>query len=85
MGPSAIRGAILGISGWLIAKDGLLSQYGVISDSVAHTTTIYWDKLDMALVLAVPAVLAAVIKMVNHHGDVLLLDPKPDTQIKTPV
>lgn len=79
MGPSAVRGAILGVSGWLIAKQGLLSAYGVLSDSTAHTTTIYWDKLNMALVLALPAGLGAVIKMLNHQGNEIIsksADPK---------
>lgn len=68
MGPSAIRGAILGLSGWLIAKQGLLATYGVVSDAAAHTTVIYWDKLNVALVALLPAMLAAAIKLANHQA-----------------
>ena len=66
-GPSAVRGAILGLSGWLIAKNGLLSAYGVVSDAAAHTTTIYWDKCSIAIVAALPAILAGVIKLTQHQ------------------
>lgn len=67
-GPSAIRGAILGISAWLLAKNNILSTYGIVSDAAAHTTTVYWDKVSVALVLLLPAAIAAVIKMVNSHA-----------------
>lgn len=67
-GPSAVRGAILGISAWLLAKDNVLSAYGIVSDASAHTTTIYWDKVSVALVLGLPAAIAAVIKVANSHA-----------------
>src|SRR5262245_41349917 len=38
MGPSAIRGAILGLFGWLMTKEGLLASFGIVSDATAHTT-----------------------------------------------
>ena len=67
LGPSAIRGAILGLSGWLMAKGGMLESFGIISDAAAHTTTIYWDKMNDGLILLLPAIMAAVIKLMNHH------------------
>lgn len=68
MGPSAIRGAILGLSGWLITKNNLLEAFGVFSDPTAHVTVINWDKLSLALVALLPAFLAAFIKLINHQG-----------------
>lgn len=66
LGPSAIRGAVLGIASWLIAKDGLLSSYGIVSDAAAHTTTIHWDQVSTALIVGLPAIIAAVIKLTQH-------------------
>lgn len=66
MGPSAIRGGILGIVAWLIAKQGLLTSYGV--STVGHITTVDWDKASIALIAGLPALIAAVIKMFNYHG-----------------
>lgn len=75
LGPSAIRGAILGAIGWLVAKNGLLAVYGIVSDASAHTTTIYWDKLSLFLITGLPAVTAAVIKLLNHHADQAITKP----------
>lgn len=82
LGPSAIRGAVLGLSGWLIAREGLLAPFGIVSDAVTHTTTIYWDRLNLALIASFPALLAAAIKLVNHQAVQAL--PKPqDTPLGT--
>jgi hypothetical protein len=75
MGPSALRGAVLGVFGWLMARQGLLDSFGVVSDAANHTTTVYWDKLSTALIVALPALLAAVIKLVNHHTETALSGP----------
>jgi hypothetical protein len=82
MGPSAVRGAILGIAGWLLAREGALSAFGIISDAAAHTTTIYWDKVSIALIAALPAIGAAVIKMTQHQGTQVIQNvtqPKEET------
>lgn len=73
MGPSAIRGAILGIFSWVLAKQGTLSAFGIVADQATHTITIYLDQLSMFLIAGLPAVLAAGIKMVNHHADEVVL------------
>ena len=74
-GPSAIRGAILGISGWLLAKEGVLSSFGIVSDATAHTTTIFWDKLSVALIVGLPAIIAGVIKTTQHQATQLITKP----------
>lgn len=68
MGPSAIRGAILGAAGWLAAKNGLLSALGIVTDMASHTTVIHWDQLSVWAIAGLPAAGAAVIKMLNYHG-----------------
>lgn len=68
LGPSAIRGAILGLSGWLVTKQNLLAAFGVISDAAAHTTTIHWDQFSTALIVGLPAITAAAVKLLNHHA-----------------
>ena len=68
-GPSACRGVVLGVSAWLLAKEGILSSFGVVSNAAAHTTTIFWDKVSMALIAGLPALIAAVVKMTQHHGE----------------
>lgn len=65
--PSAIRGAILGISGWFLMKRGVFSSYGIISDPVARTTTISWNQLNSTLIVVVPGLIAALIKTINHE------------------
>ena len=77
-GPSAIRGAILGISGWLLAKEGALSAFGIVSDAAAHTTIIYWDRLSMALIVGLPAIIAGVIKATQHQATQIITKPKEE-------
>jgi len=66
-GPSALRGAILGIAGWLMARGNMLSSFGIVSDAAAQTTTIHWQQLSIAVIAAFPAVLAGLIKMTQHQ------------------
>jgi hypothetical protein len=73
MGPSAIRGAILGIFGWILAKQGALATFGIIADQATHTITIHLDQLNMVLIAGLPAVLAAAIKMFNHQANEVVL------------
>lgn len=79
-GPSAIRGAILGISAWFMAKDNMLSAYGIVSNATLHTTTIYWDKVSVALILGLPAAIAAVIKVTNTHAAAAIKPSETPTQ-----
>ena len=67
-GPSAVRGIILGAAGWLLVRNGALSAYGIVSDAAAHTTIIYWDKLSVATIAALPAIIAGIIKLIQYHG-----------------
>lgn len=73
MAPSAIRGAILGIFSWVLAKQGALAAFGIVADQASHTITIHLDQLSMFLIAGLPAALAAGIKMVNHHADEVVL------------
>ena len=41
-GPSAVRGAILGLGGFLAAKEGLLSTFGIVYDKASHILTVIW-------------------------------------------
>ena len=66
MGPSAIRGSILGIIGWLVMKDNLIP--GIHTDAATHITTIAWDTVSTWAIAGLPAVTAAVIKLLNYHG-----------------
>lgn len=79
MGPSAIRGAILGLAGFLAAKEGALGAFGIVYDTSAHIITISLDKLNLALVALLPAAGAAVIKLLNHQAVAVLPgnEPKP--------
>ncbi len=74
-GPSAIRGAILGISGWILVRNDLLEPFGILSDPQAHTTIIDWDKLNTGLIVLLPAVLAGLIKVANRGTKNILLPP----------
>lgn len=64
--PSAIRAAVLGVASWLIAREGMLSAYGIVSDAAARTTTIHWDAVSSALIVGLPAIIAMVIKLTQH-------------------
>jgi hypothetical protein len=77
LGPSAIRGAILGIAGWILVKNDLLSPFGIISDATQHITTIHWDQLSTASIAALPAVIAAIIKLVQHHTTPIIKGDQP--------
>lgn len=83
-GPSAIRGAILGVSGWLLMKNNALAPFGIVSDAAQHLTTIYWDKLSVAAITALPAIIAGAVKMVQHQGTQVIQSavtpPKGDNQ-----
>lgn len=66
LGPSAIRAAILGIASWLIAREGFLTSYGIVSDAAARTLTIHWDQVSSALIVGLPAIIAVLIKLTQH-------------------
>lgn len=78
MGPSAIRGAVLGVFGWVLIRNGLLAPYGIVSDAVTHTTTIHWDQLSGWAIAALPALLAAIIKGVQHTGTKAIKKGEPE-------
>jgi hypothetical protein len=71
-GPSFIRGAVLGIFGWILAKQGALATFGIIADQASHTITIHLDQLNMALIAGLPAIMAAIIKIVNHQASAVV-------------
>lgn len=77
-GPSAIRGAILGVSGWLLAKENILAPFGIVSDAIAKTTTIHWEQMSAAVVIALPALIAGVVKMTQKEAQ-KVIQPKGET------
>lgn len=85
LGPSAIRGGILGIMGWIMTRNGMLAQFGVVSDMATHTTTIHWDTLSTWLIAGLPAITAAGIKLFQHHtGAVITGTPQSGDMRKNP-
>lgn len=68
-GPSFIRGAILGLAGFIAAKEGLLAHFGVVYDAASHIVTVNLDTLNIGLVALIPAIGGGVIKVLNHHAD----------------
>ena len=64
-GPSAVRGALLGLVGFLAAKNGLLAHFGIAT--VNGITTIDWSKVSDLAIAGLPAVAAGVIKILSHH------------------
>lgn len=68
-GPSAVRGAILGIGGWVVAKEGILAPLGILYDQTTHILTIHLDTLSIWAVAGLPALGAGLIKVANHHAD----------------
>lgn len=66
-GPSAVRGAILGLAGWLMARENLLTAFGIVSDAAAHTTTLHWDQLSLGVIALLPAIGAGLIKVTQKQ------------------
>ena len=81
-GPSAVRGAVLGIASWLVAKHEMLAPLGIVYDAATHILTVNLDTLSVWGVAAIPAIGAGVIKVLNHHTDeavkAVLPTPKAD-------
>lgn len=71
-GPSAIRGAILGLGGFLAAKEGVLSAFGIVYDKTSHILAINLDTLSLLGVAAIPALGAGLIKIINHEGNAIV-------------
>lgn len=68
-GPSAVRGAILGLGTWLATKEGFLTALGILYDKTTHIVTINLDTLSIWAIAGLPAIGAGVIKVLNHHAD----------------
>lgn len=68
-GPSAVRGAVLGLGSWVAAKEGLLAPVGIIYDTATHILTINLDTLSIWAVAGLPAIGAGLIKVLNHKGN----------------
>lgn len=71
-GPSAIRGSILGIVGWLAMKQNFLMGLGIVTDPTEHITIIHWDQLSTWAIAALPAVAAGLIKLFQHTGTTIM-------------
>lgn len=84
MGPSAIRGVILFIIGWLGAHAGILDKIGGHYDPASHLVTLNLDALQTWLEGAgLTAGSAALIKMFQYHAT-QMLPSKDDTPIVPP-
>jgi len=83
MGPSAIRGALLGLGGWVIAKHEMLVPFGISYDAATHIISINLDTANIALVALLPAIGASVIKLLNHHASEIVV-PKKDENPSIP-
>jgi hypothetical protein len=77
LGPSAIRGAILALTTLLVAHANMLGSYGVIYDASAGTITLNLGKLSLAIILGLPALIAAILKLVSHQGSQLSIPVPP--------
>jgi hypothetical protein len=64
-GPSAIRAGIVALLTWATAYSGVLEQYGVVIDKVAHTATIHFDTLGAAILVLVMMILGGSVKVAN--------------------
>lgn len=76
MGPSAIRAAIAGFAGLLIAKAGLLEQYGVVYDQATHVLSLHLDKLQAWLTVSGLGLITAIFAATQHHA-VATVEGKP--------
>lgn len=77
MGPSAIRGAILAVSGFLVAKAGVLSGYGVNYDEATKTISVNLAHIESILtVLVASGGLAGLIKGMNYHAKEIVKKPQ---------
>lgn len=76
-GPSAIRGAVLGIGTFIAAKAGMLSAFGVVYDATTHILSVNLDHLQLALVALIPAIGAGLIKVTQKQTTDIV---KPKTE-----
>ncbi len=70
--PSAVRGAILGAVGVMALKNGWVP--GVTTNAATHVTTIAWSKISDWAIAGLPALTAAVIKLLNYHAVKLITE-----------
>jgi hypothetical protein len=79
LGPSALRGALLALTTFLIAHANILGSYGVIYDAATGTITLNLGKLSMALILGLPALIAAILKLTSHSASEVVLSTPSTT------
>lgn len=70
-GPSAIRGAVLGIAGFFAARHEILEPLGIMFDAATNILTVDFNKVSVWAIAALPAIGAGVIKVLNHEGNVV--------------
>lgn len=61
-GPSAIRGAVLGIGGILIAHAAVMAKFGVFYDAATHIVTIHLTTLSDFIIPIAVGIVAGFIK-----------------------
>lgn len=76
MGPSAVRGIVLAIGGFFVAKAGVLSGYGINYDETTRTISVNLAHLESVLtVLVASGGLAGIIKGLNYHANQMVKKP----------
>lgn len=68
-GPSAVRGAILGLTGFLAARHELLAPLGIVYTQTTNILTIDFNIMSIWAVAALPAIGAGIIKILNHQSN----------------
>lgn len=84
-GPSAVRGAVLGIAGFFAARQEILEPLGIMFDAATNILTIDFNRVSIWAIAALPAIGAGVIKVLNHEGNVAVkavLPPPPPPEVK---
>lgn len=84
-GPSAVRGAILGLTGFLAARHELLAPLGIVYTQATNILTIDFNVMSIWAVAALPAIGAGVIKILNHQGNEAVkavIPPKTPPEVK---
>lgn len=68
-GPSALRGAVLAVGTFLVAKHDLLAPLGIVYDQATHILTVNFDTFSMWGSILIVSSGAGLIKVLNHHAD----------------
>lgn len=85
LGPSAIRAAVAGLVGLLVAHANLLEQFGIVYDSTLKTVTLHLDSLTTWLTVTGLGLITATLRAAQHHGEAVIKGaPQSGDLRKTP-